>query len=310
MFNMQSPIVNNIIGGGMGNTIPPNPIDNTINIGGMGYNQQQFNPYANVQQQQTSGFNPYQQMNYQQPMMQQQMMYQQPQIGGYQQPMINNYQQPQMGGYYNSIYNGYYNPYLAQRQQELYEAQQKELQMQQSNIWKMLSRGVNKALGKEVDDQYLSMYDPVTYDTKEQKIYEQFNHFEYLDRINSQGTPIRTPASIMVENNIKRYELAKERFPDDTSLYDFLANAGELYAEMLMDKAKHEQRQLNRLYNQNDYQQLVNLHNKTGSYYNQLMNNNPSIDDMEITLPSHLSTEYQRRKQAFINSIMGGGNNG
>ena len=148
MFNTQSPIINNIMSGGMGNTIPPNSIGN-VNIGGMGYNQPQFNPYASVQQ---TGFIPQQQ-------------YQQPQMNGYE----NNYNQPQMNGYYNNIYNGYYNPYMAQRQQELYEAQQKELQQQQTNIWKLVSKKVNHALGKEVDDKYLSMYDPVTYDTKYQE---------------------------------------------------------------------------------------------------------------------------------------------
>lgn len=353
MFNMQSPIVNNImVNGGVCNNTPLNYSDNFINVGDNGYNQQQFNPYMNtvqsgngfnpyqeqtnmnqlnqsIQQPQINGFNPYQQQYqntnqqvdefnqyYQQ---QQQYQNQQPQMNGfnpYQQQYQNinyNQQSQQMGGYYNSIYDGYYNPYMAQRQQELQQIQMKEIQLQQSAIWKLLSKKVNHALGREVDDEYLSkLYDPVIIDQKEQASIDKYNHMQQLENIYRQGPMyIKTPNTVRIENNIQRFELAKKRFPDDTSLYDFLSQAGELYSDVIMSKVKKDQKQLNKLYNHNDYQQLINMHTKTESYFNKLLNNNgQSIDDMEITLPSHLNTEYQRRKQAFMNSILGGGNNG
>ena len=34
------------------------------------------------------------------------------------------------------------------------------------------------------------------------------------------------------------------------------------------------------------------------------MNNNVSIDDMEITLPNHLANEYQTRRKQFLDAIL------
>lgn len=269
MFANQSPIgYSNGYTGGIGNPVPPNPI---ANIGGCGYNQ----PMGNY------GYNPYMNQQYQ--------------------------QQPITGGYYT---NNYYtqNPYLVQRQMELQKMQEEEANRQQASIMKFISRNVNRSLGYEVNDEYLSQYDPVYRDPKEIQCEQHWDRMQRLEQL-SQQQQVSTPVTRMNDNNNARIAQMKERYPDDMDLFAFLEVAGELYCEAVAEKGRQQEVQINRLYNQNDFRQLLNLHNTGGSYYSSIMNFNPddvSIDDMEITLPENLARSYSERKAKFFNAILGG----
>lgn len=284
MFMNQSPIGNSVgYNGGIGCPVPPNPI---ANIGGYGYNQPMnysgYNPYANQQQVGTYGANPYIQPNYQ--------------------------PQPMIGGFYtNNYYNS--NPYLVQRQMELQRIQEEEAMKQQASIMKFISKNVNGYLGVEVDDEYLSQYDPRYMDPKEIQCGQHWERMQRLEQLSQQQQNVTTQASKMNQNNNARMAQMKEKYPDDMSLFQFLEVAGELYCEAVAAKGREQEMQVNRLYNQGDFRQLLNLHNTGGSYYSSIMNFNPddtSIDDMEITLPENLARSYSERKAKFFNAILGG----
>lgn len=198
-------------------------------------------------------------------------------------------------GYYNNTYNGYYNPYLVQRQREIEEAQQRENIQQQADIWKKLSRGCHAALGSDIEDmeEHLKRYDPVPVEQHQEE-----EHYNTLVNLALHGNDYNARVFNAIESNNRLYEKNKERFPDTTSLSDFMANAGELYAEAMMRETKEQEKDVGRLYNSAQYKKLIGLHNSNAF-------KDTSIDDMEIQLPNHLATEYQKRKQAFLDGILG-----
>lgn len=269
MFSNQSPI-------GYGNGYTggmgyPIPPNPIANVGGYGYNQPNY-----------GGYNPYMNQQYQ--------------------------SQPMIGGYYtNNYYNT--NPYLVQRQMELQRIQEEEAIKQQASIMKFISKNVSAYLGYEVNDEYLSQYDPYIKDPKEIQCEQHWERMQRLERLSQQQQNVTTQATRMNQNNNARMAMMKEKYPDDMSLFDFLEVAGELYCEAVAAKGLRQETQVNRLYNQNDFRQLLNLHNTGGSYYNSIMNFNPddaSIDDEEITLPENLARTYSERKAKFFNAILGG----
>jgi hypothetical protein len=213
--------------------------------------------------------------------------------------MINIGGQGYNGGYYNGIYNNYFNPYLAMQQEELRKAQEREMLRQQSEIMKSISRNVNTALGRDVDDEYLSQYDPIEYDNEKVQNDMLYDRLVNLDRT---ATTFNPRLANFVEYNNKMFDAAKERFPDNTGVINFFSQAGELYAEAMMREWKEKQKDLTQLYNSDKYKQLINLHSKGGSLGN--LNRNIDVNDMEITLPNHLQNEYTARKAAFLDAIL------
>jgi len=315
MFANQSPIANSIgYNGGMGYPVPPTPI---ANVGGYGYNQPAnygYNPY--MQQTTYTGYNPY--MNQQQQPVGGsgfEQYLQQPIAGGAfaqynpQQSYGYGYQsQPMVGGYYTNNYYGA-NPYLIQRQMELQRMQEEEAMKQQASIMKMISRNVNSYLGVEVDDEYLSQYDPYYVDQKEIQCEQHWQRMQRLEQLSQQQDNVSTQISRMNQNNNTRMAQMKENYPDDMSLFEFLERAGELYCEAKAARGYQQEREVNRVYNQGNFQHLLNLHNTSGSYYSSIMNFDPndiSTDDLEVTLPENLARSYSERKAKFFSAILGG----
>lgn len=302
IFNNVSSTVDSIgYNGGIGYSVPPNPM---FNVGGIGYNQ----PMS-----MSTGYNPYaMQANQPQPIMQtiyQPQGYTSPNmVGNNGMPIAGQYQpQPMVGSYYTGA--GYYaqNPYLIQRQMELQRIQEEEMAKQQASIMKMISKNVNNYLGVEVDDEYLSQYDPVYKDPKEIKCEQNWGHVQHLEQLLQSQTKIKTKVDTINENNNARMAKMKETYPDDMSLFDFLERAGELYAEAVTNKRQQQEKQVNRLYQQSSYSNLLNIHNN-GSYYNKIMNFQPddvSVDDLEVTLPENLARTYDKRRADFFAAILG-----
>ncbi|MGL5751468.1 MAG: hypothetical protein ACRCXT_13125 [Paraclostridium sp.] len=280
-MNYNSLILNNMnaMNGGVypNGYIPPNPMGNTMNYGGMGYNQ------------------------YQQPYPQQQQ-YQYPQN-----PYMQN-----MGGYYGQTTQGYYNPYLVQKQQQLQQAQQREEQRKQADIMKKISRSINKSLGREVDDEYLSRYDYK--EPQQNNPYQQRDPFEFDHNtlLNMYYGPDGNMMNTMFNQNLARvYEMEQQGMPEDISLANYHKYLGPKLDEIKEQEIQNARKNLGQLYNNQHYRQLIDSRSAGNSYFKSVFGStgspkNINIDDMSVTCPitNTVSTEYGVRKQQFFNSIL------
>lgn len=203
------------------------------------------------------------------------------------------------GGYYNGMYNNYYNPYLHQQRMEMEKAKLREEAQGQAGIWKMLSKGCNQALGNNVEnmDEHLKKYDPVYEDNPQ---YQQEQEYYHLLTLNHNGIELRERIRSNFEAQNVIFSREKETRPDNMSLVEFCSTAGELYAEAMTNEARDKQRNVSKLYNQDQFRQLIDIHNARVNGFK-----NTSIDDMEVTLPAHLSsTTFQQRRKAFLETIL------
>lgn len=212
-----------------------------------------------------------------------------------------------MGGYYNNMYNNYYNPYLAQQQEQLRQAQLMEQERARSDMFKTISKNVNKALGVEVDDEYLKRYDPETNNAK--AVDEELAITERLLNLHYNGFYGNYEAIRFIEANNRHFDQVKQMYPDDMSPVEFSEKFADIYVDYLQDKEKESRRNLTQLYDRNGYNQLINMHRNPNSYFSSVfqggtMNKEVTIDDMEVKLPNHMSNEYQMRRQAFMQSIL------
>lgn len=271
MFNNNSPIINNMMGNGMySNGYIPS------------------NPIGNVVGIGNQGYNTINNMNM---------------MGG-------------MGGYYSNQYNNYYNPYLAQQQRQLQEAQMKEQMRQQTDILKSISRKVNNALGNNVDmEEHLKQYDPENYYQYNQQ-YSQYVQDEderihqQLMNVHCNGVNGNVYNVRLIQANNMIYEQEKKERPDDISMNEYHKSAGKMLNEIRMQEQRTMQRDLTKLYNVNQYNQLVKMHSNTNSYFNSMFNGTAmqrdmNIDDMEVKLPQHMVSTYDQRKKAFFDTIFG-----
>ena len=210
------------------------------------------------------------------------------------------------GGYYNNLYNGYYNPYLLQKQEELRKAQERDFYNQQANIWKMVSRGCNNYFGTHQDDmdEHLRRYDYVEPEQQNPELQVTLK----LMQLEVTGSYVNPMMMNFVANNNRIYDQAKQAFPDSMGLMEFLENAGTLYNEAISAEHKEKMKDTSKLYKSSEFNNLLSLHN-SGNRFNGFgsLNKEITIEDMEITLPTKLQTEYQERRQKFLNAILNKG---
>ena len=216
-----------------------------------------------------------------------------------------------MGGYYNGNYNNFYNPYMVAKQQELAQARMAEEQRKQSDVLKMISRKANKSLGVEIDESDLNrLYDPPQenpYVEKEEKYMRLVNlHYNA-----TQGNPLYAR---QVEYNNMMYDKAKEYMPDDTSLFEFTEKISPVLENIVMTEYKSKQKaNISKLYNADEYKQLINMHSNANNYFASMYDNNApsngeiSIDDMKVELPNHLAQTYAQKKAEFMQKIFNRG---
>lgn len=217
------------------------------------------------------------------------------------------YNQGYMGGYYSPNSNtggGYYNPYLMHQQQKKYEEELKEDQKRSANIWKKISRNVNSVVGSINDiDEHVKKYDPV----ESNSYYQDVQEYNKLLNLNSIGPQpeFNTSRIQIINSNIEK---RKEEFPDDMSLTEYFEKAGSLVLEARLAQSKKNQKNISKLYDGDQYSQLVKMHSGNNNYFNTVFSNRHnskdiSIDDMEVKLPDNISNEYYERKRKFLESI-------
>lgn len=314
--------------------MPPQPMGYTGGI-----MQNYYNPYMQQQQQ---GYADPRTIN-----QQQQMSY------GFRDQMINTpYVAPPapMGGYYSNNYNYYGQAYAQQQymiqQQErakqirtemklreiigvsmlkventpqenidlyvkrIYTPPQQQQFISNKNIPKPKVTLVNPDTGETVyDPEKSTTFGIQSYtDSPEAMIYRAYHADMY-------GIKREGPINIYYNKHFRPYP---EKFKD-MGLVDFLANAGELVAEVMMEKEKERQvRQLKKNYSAVDYKREVRMGSNNGRYSTPLEMRLSDIpdslqssfrindkNDLEIVLPPELrTTQYAQRKKQFIEAIL------
>ena len=212
------------------------------------------------------------------------------------------------GGYYTNNYNTY-NPYLIRQQQEAYQKQLQEQQQQQYNINCLLHRMANSYYGEDYVEPSVQDYSEYYYYA--QKELQEVSEYEHLAMLTMNLQAIEQQQQQQKRDSI-RYPITiqEQEAHNKDSIYDFLNSAGELYVKALENEYKEKDKErynLQNLYNHNSYNQLVNMHNNSANRFN-AYSKDFSIDDMEISLPKKFDTEYQRRKQQFLDQILSKGN--
>lgn len=112
---------------------------------------------------------------------------------------------------------------------------------------------------------------------------------------------------IEYDNYLKEQRLAEVQAYNSSdapneSLYDFFkGSANQRYLRIRDEECRsRERKNVALLYNSKDFNNVLALHNKNPQY----MNFNFNLDDIEVTLPDHLKSSYQERREKFIESIV------
>lgn len=205
--------------------------------------------------------------------------------------------------YGNTMNRGYFNPYLYYQQQKALEAQMREEKRRRYDVMKSLLRKSNKSTDNI--EEYIKQYD-VDYVNSVQNDINEYNKFIQMhnNHIMHQGNEINH--FIIHSNNVSQRN--KENFPDDMSMLDYFDKAGEILLDITIQKSRDKAKDVSKLYNRDDYLDLIKLHKGNIPYFNTISKSKFStgdidIDDMEVTLPNELSDEYYKRKRQFLESI-------
>lgn len=280
------------------------------------------------------GFNPYQNNiipfgNYNQPINQPQSngLIFQP-IGGYQQQSpYGAYVQQQQSNYYNPYGNtfnqspygqsgystygnsysysnyGGYSPFISPVAIQQYQNQQIEL-------FKIKYRLANHYVGNEIDEEYLDKMcnpnNPVNKKTEEQiSIIEYNKSMQELSAIANGLKPMPKSHTQQQVELLNQMSYNKHQALDHHSLCQFLEE--DLWRlqreEWIRQNLKiNGNRDLSAVYNSNDFNELLKLHNSsTNPYTSELLNNSRydnNLDDVEIGM--NMAFDIERRRKAIL----------
>ena len=206
------------------------------------------------------------------------------------------------GGYYQQPYYGYgykqmYDTLEIRRRQEEEAKRRLEERNGQIESMKEMIRVNCHFFGEEVDNDSLNEYysDNRLFDIQKenQERAEMYNiHQNHMQQVAYRKQMEQQRMNMTYNTEVK-----------DMSLLEFLSGPGrDDYIAALENKRYHESRQaIGGLYNHQGYDELLKIHNA-----NKYLNPYATIDDMEISLPSHIKREKDIRRQQFLQSIMTG----
>lgn len=279
------------------------------------------------------GFNPYQNNiipfgNYNQPI-------NQPQNNGLIFQPVGGYQQPSPYGAYVQQQNNYYNPYGNTFNQSQYgqsgyssygnsysysnyggytpyisPVAMQQYQNQQVELFKIKYRMANHYVGNEIDEEYLDKLcnpnNPIHQKTEEQKTIDENHKFMmYVSAVASGREQVPRPQVYRQADILNQMSYNKHQALDHHSLCQFLEE--DLWKlqreEWIRQNIKiNGNRDLSAVYNSNDFNELLRLHNSsTNPYISDLLNNSRydnNLDDIEVGM--NIAFEKERRRKAIL----------
>ena len=225
---------------------------------------------------------------------------------------------PSYGNYYSSAWDMY-------NQRKQYEQEWLENQNQQREIRRRLTIMNRNFFGLDDGEEYFKQQEEIyqqqaAMQYQMQQMAQQYNYLVYISTLpNSLDPQYSNPArNEYISRWNKIYENRTSKYPENYTLYDFFNGgiASEMYMDAKIDEAIDRLKDMTRLYDQNGLRQQLAQSNPnydplTGIASGALNLNNTggprlNIDDMEITLPPHLSnSEYQKKRERFMATIFG-----
>jgi len=209
-------------------------------------------------------------------------------------------QQPYPTSYYSSYgYQSYYSPLAIAKMQE-----------EQTNMFKLKCRIVNSFFGKETNEKMLDAMcnaQNQTYNKTAEQIQDE-EDIRFVMHLSDISNGLVPESEIAIDRagkmiNLMSYNLHKEF--DNHSLCQFLEE--DLW-RLQRDNWVRENIQLNndrnlsKVYNSSDYNELLRLHNSSNSpYTSQLLDNSRydnNLDDLELGVQSAM--DRARRRQAIL----------
>jgi len=217
-----------------------------------------------------------------------------PQIGdcvGYTNNTPYNYYN-QYGMYPNTMYNTMYNPYEQERRRREQEEQQKQKFIAETSFQNKL---------KGLSAGYLKI--PYEQQTPEQQLKDVEEYYGYLQDLQSfkdEHSGFDMDGFVFTKYDPDPIE-EKPYEPSKVDAKEWLNNMGHILADIMEQEVVEQRNNLTRAYNSKNYNQLLQMHNSSSPYdpYTSM-----SIDDMEVKLPSEMSSEYQKRRERFMRAIL------
>lgn len=206
---------------------------------------------------------------------------------------------PLIGGY--NYYNPYIDPRYYQKQQEELEKQRKLEFDNQVAIWKTFIRSTDCYYGIETDEDQLNE----RFIIKEQEGYNDFLKQQELLNIVQAAKNQNAYYEQLEQNRLAQLQQVNSQKDENEpkNLLEFLRGpATQRYIESLENK-NQASRVIRNLYDQSAYSRLLGVHESTSSMFNSL-NQNVTIDDMEVKLPQYLKTEREIKRKQFMESIL------
>lgn len=229
----------------------------------------------------------------------------------YQDRMSNMYNQ--YGYNYYGAFNTGYNPYIASKYQKEQYAIQHEAMERQVEFNKRLSRIAHAYVGDDIDEEYLSdIYEEraVTIPAADVQNRDLCNRLSTFTVNYGEYTKQQYNAA----NNAISEEFHNKIIGNTESLSDYLASAGELYAQGMQYEIERERRDKSKSYDRNGFNRYLaqQIKQREGLFPNLSNSGSQFLDDGTlmikppewITKATKESEEsYARDRQKFIDSI-------
>lgn len=210
---------------------------------------------------------------------------------------------------------------ISRRQQEMQRQYMEQMQVQMDN-WNMMCSLNDRFNGVEADETGQTIFEQkVLYDQamqaylyQVQQIDQAQDNFTNFTKTLHKSTDKKyvTPLKMELITNWNNYYHARnDRYPKEYGVDEFF-NQGiltnQIFDDMILD-AKVRERELFYQYSKQDFRQSIH---QMYPHYDPISGTSSvrlSIDDMEVSLPPQISqSEYYRRKEQFMRSIMGNKN--
>lgn len=215
-----------------------------------------------------------------------------------------------MPGYYNGnydMYNPYYYQQIQQKQYEEYCEQQKIQQCISNRLTEVAynCKGIStEYISKDYkynDDQ---LRDIQIYNQNKAKM-AQIGTCYRVAKNNKNYITCAKMRQMNIDRNVKDHD--DKLMSSKADLFEYMENGYKLTVDIAERRRIQREENLRQYYNQNSYKQLLSMHNNIVGYQNNYDNIQPiTIDDMSVSLPSHLATnaEYKARRSEFMRKLM------
>lgn len=213
------------------------------------------------------------------------------------------YGQNNIGSYYSNNYMNSYNSFL-QRKREMEE--RNRIIENHNNIMKRFYESSLRYQGysdDEIQNQVNKKYSQNT-------IYGAYQNCDSdevtMAKIQYIEDNIREKESTrMIDRQNNIINKSKDKYPDNMGMMEFFNVATDMYFDIRMEEQREKERQLDRLYNKNDFRTLLsrNIDNDTFKGITRIN----GIDAFDVQLPDKLksiATDYKNRKKYFLDSLM------